>query len=90
MEFRGKGKTIETFDGEGEWPVCVHFRDKDTGWEVMFSLEKQGCLDCEYNLTDGILCLERPWLRWIIQQLAPYLGRDQELRALIEFELPFD
>ena len=87
IHFRGKIEAIESFEAsETEWGVAVIFRDKDLGWEIFYTLQEQ-CEDNDYDYETGILCAEKPWLKWIIHQLAPHLGRDQELRALIEFEL---
>ena len=73
--------------------ISAAFRDEDIGFEIYKEAAQRDCENSGYSTTDKILYIEaddRVWgLRWIIQQLAPHLGRDQELRAYISFGLAY-
>ena len=102
MDFRGRVKSIEYGPGRGlvtaPWMIdvaCVHAEDCHDFAAVVLEEHEHGrdmreswVSLMEPRFTVGVETEQRDgWLAWIIHYLAPHLGRDQELRASIEFDL---
>ena len=79
--------------------ILVEFKDWEHGKKVYTAVGDaieagMDCLGVEYLAAEESLYIElddppHDWLRWFLKYLASHrmIDRDQELRALIEFEL---
>jgi hypothetical protein len=84
MVFRGKVRSICLWDWGDEWCIDVALSDSAAAASLCKDI---GCEPTARLLLAVAPGIKNAWLRWIIHQLAPHLGRDQELRARIEFDL---
>ena len=98
MYFKGKVKSIECrlVKDSAHWCIDIWFKDGELDQAVCIEIENHviRCVGLSNDPRNHYLTIVTTSkdqcdaiMRWLIGFLAKYLGRDQELRAYIEFEL---
>jgi len=87
MEFKGPVEYIGCYEAEEGWCIDVMFRDAAVGKPLHEALGHAGNSPHLIVMMIPTEECRDNWLLWIIRFLSKHLGRDQELRAYIAFDL---